>query len=129
MNQDWADARILFHFKGVPVKVRPSFWPMWLSGWPAWFGLGSLAVLLLLRQQREEPGAVQGQGQVQQPLPQHQGVGQGQGQQGHGQEDRQKAFYVVCLFGLRWKLRSLRHYFAIAFSASRTSTFRCFQIA
>jgi SulP family sulfate permease len=24
-------------------------WPVWLSGWPAWFGLGSLAVLLLLR--------------------------------------------------------------------------------
>ena len=34
MNQDWAEARILFHFNGVPVKVRPSFWPMWLSGWP-----------------------------------------------------------------------------------------------
>lgn len=39
MNQDWADARILFHFKGVPVKVRPSFWPMWLSGWPALISL------------------------------------------------------------------------------------------
>jgi len=24
-------------------------WPVWLSGWPAWFGLGSLVILLLLR--------------------------------------------------------------------------------
>ena len=35
MKEDWADARILFHFNGVPVKARPSFWPMWLSTWPA----------------------------------------------------------------------------------------------
>lgn len=34
MNQEWSDARVLFRFNGVPVKVRPSFWLMWLSGLP-----------------------------------------------------------------------------------------------
>ena len=34
MNQEWRDAKVLFRFNGVPVKVRPSFWPMWLSSWP-----------------------------------------------------------------------------------------------
>ena len=33
MDQDWNNAKVLFHFNGVPVKVRPSFWPMWLSSW------------------------------------------------------------------------------------------------
>ncbi len=35
MNDDWGNARLLFYANGVPVKVRPSFWPMWLSSWPA----------------------------------------------------------------------------------------------
>lgn len=35
MSCDWAQARVLFRFNGVPVKSRPSFWPMWLSSWPA----------------------------------------------------------------------------------------------
>ncbi len=35
MKEDWEDARILFFANGVPVKARRSFWPMWLSSWPA----------------------------------------------------------------------------------------------
>jgi hypothetical protein len=35
MKKDWAEERVLFRFNAVDVKVRPSFWPMWLSSWPA----------------------------------------------------------------------------------------------
>ena len=39
MSRDWRETRILFRFNGVAVKVKPSFWPMWLSGWPLLIGL------------------------------------------------------------------------------------------
>ncbi len=34
MNQVWRDTKVLLHINGVPVKIRPSFWPQWLSSLP-----------------------------------------------------------------------------------------------